>query len=87
MWSLFTTMCVCVYLLLEYLALANEIVPELMPNDSSLFSAIYNSQEIKNDNQRLLLNHVDSREQGITKPFHSLHILLKDPQENIYNTK
>ena len=47
----------------------------------------YNSQEIKNDNQRLLLNHVDSREQGITKPFHSMHILLKDPQENIYNTK
>ena len=47
----------------------------------------YNSQEIKNDNQRLLLNHVDSREQGITKPFHSMHILLKNPQEKIYNTK
>ena len=48
MWSLFTTMCVCVYLLLEYLALANEVIPELISNDSSLFSAIHNSLEIKN---------------------------------------
>ena len=56
-------------------------------NSISTSGQNYNSQEIKNDNQRLLLNHVDSREQVITKPFHSLHILLKDPQENIYNTK
>ena len=78
MWSLFTTMCICIYLLLEYLAvaLANEIIPELVPNDSSLFSAIHNSQEI-------IKNLVNNSVIKIPNNIYYIHPIYC---KNLYNT-
>tara|TARA_Y100000816_G_C26103866_1_gene585879 strand:+ start:3143 stop:3583 length:441 start_codon:yes stop_codon:yes gene_type:complete len=45
----------------------------------------YGIDKIDNQHQRLNLNIVDSKEKTLTKKNHSLHILLFNPQDNIFN--